>query len=237
MDVVDSIVSRRSVRRYRNQDVEWYKVAEIIDAGRYAPSSGNLQERRFIVVQSAGNRKALASASFDQHWMESAPIHIVVCSDIRNVERLYGARGTRLYAVQNAAASAQNMLLCAHSLGLGSCWVGAFNEDTVSSILGLEEFIRPQVIITVGYSDEKPSEPLRARLESMVYFEGWSRQSGMKIEQTELLKYIRGYGILNEIRLNKAKEDVKKSFGVVSGVLVEKFKSLKNAIFEKMNKK
>ena len=233
MDVVDSIVSRRSIRRYKNQDVEWYKVAEIIDAGRYAPSSGNLQDRRFIVVKSEGNRKALAAASFDQHWMESSPVHIVVCSDIRSVEKLYGVRGTRLYAVQNAAATVQNMLLCAHSLGLGSCWVGAFNEDSLTEIIGLEEYIRPQAIITIGYADEEPKEPLRTRLEAMVYFEGWSRQSGGKIYPEELLKYIKGYGIINEIRLNKAKSEVKKAATVVKDVLVEKFKKFKENLLTK----
>lgn len=210
MDLFEAITKRRSIRKYQPKDVEWFKIADMIDSARYAPSAGNLQDWRFIVVKERSNIVALASASYEQHWMESAPVCIVVCSDLRNTERLYGVRGTRLYTIQNSSAALENMMLTAYSHGLGTCWVGAFNEDEVSGIFHLPPFIRPQAILTVGYADEKPKEPLRTSVETITYFESWGSLSGRKVVPTEMLKYGHEYGDLNEIRVGKLKDGIRK---------------------------
>lgn len=173
MDIDECIKSRRSVRKYRDKPIDWEKITIILDAGKFAPSAGNIQNWKFIVVRSDEIRKKLAKASFDQEWMQGAPVHIVIAAEPEKAGRFYGARGERLYTIQNCAAAVENMLLTATSLGLGSCWVGAFDESKVKRALNMVEDAVPQAIITIGYPDEKPEMPPRVELEHTVYLDKW----------------------------------------------------------------
>ena len=175
MEVYNCIKTRRSIRKYQDKVLPWDLIAKVIDAGRLAPSAGNLQSWKFVVIQDEGKRGQVAEACLHQDWMAKAPIQIIICSEPVNCERYYGARGDRLCSVQNCAAATENMLLMAHSLGLGACWVGAFDENMIGNIIGLpsETEIRPQVIITLGYPNEKPAEPSKYPLENVTYLGGW----------------------------------------------------------------
>jgi nitroreductase len=176
MDVFECIKTRRSVRKYKDKQVPWDNIVTIMEAGKYAPSAGNLQNWKFIVIKDDDKRKAIAEASLQQWWMEEAPIHIAVIGEPEKAERFYGARGRRLYNIQGIAAAVENMLLTAHSLGLGACWVGAFDEDEMRRLLSLPEQVDVHVIITIGYANEKPETPPKFRLEHMMYFEKyWGR--------------------------------------------------------------
>jgi nitroreductase len=172
-DILDLIKSRRSITKYQNKQIEWDHISRIVDAGRHAPSSGNLQNWKMVVVRDPAKRKAIAEASIQQYWMISAPVHIIICAEPEKAERYYGIRGERLYTVQNCAAAVQNMLLEAHSLGLGSCWVGAFDEEMVKRAIRAEKFVRPQAIITVGYAAETPQKPPKYPMNVVTYFEQW----------------------------------------------------------------
>ncbi len=184
MDVFECMKSRRSVRKFLEVPVEWDKIGKILDAASFAPSAGNLQTWKFIIVRDADKRHKIAEASLQQWWMEKAPIFIIVCAEMRRIRQFYGVRGERLYAIQSCAAAAQNMLLAAHDLGLGACWVSAFDENRVSAILSIPEDaeIRPQAIIPIGYPGEKPKAPPRFSLENNTYLEMWSKQSLGKTE-------------------------------------------------------
>lgn len=173
MDVFECIRTRRSIRKFKDKQVPWDNIVTIMQAGKYAPSAGNLQNWKFIVVKDDGKRKAISKACLDQDWMENAPIHIVLVGDPEKAERFYGTRGRRLYTIQAIAASIENMLLTAHSLGLGSCWIGAFDEDDIRRLLGLPEEVDVHAVIVIGYADEKPEVPPKFRIEHMVYFEKW----------------------------------------------------------------
>jgi len=166
-------MTRRSVRKFLDKPVEWEKIGKILDAGRYAPSSGNLQNWKFIVVSDPEKRKAIAEAALTQHWIAVAPYIIVIIAEPEKAIRFYGIRGERLYTIQNCAAVAENMLLAAHSLGLGSCWIGAFDENKISSILGVVKEVRPQIILPIGYPDEVEAPPQKFRLENITYIEQW----------------------------------------------------------------
>src|SRR3990172_11911690 len=173
MDVFECIRTRRSVRKFKDKQVPWDNVVTIMQAGKYATSAGNLQNWKFIIVKSDAKRKAIAKACLDQEWMETAPVYIVLVGEPEKAERYYGARGRRLYTIQAIAASIQNMLLTAHSLGLGSCWVGAFDEDEIRRLCNLPEHVNVQGIITIGYADETPTAPPKYRIEHAMYFEKW----------------------------------------------------------------
>jgi len=176
MEVLECIKTRRSTRKFLDVPVEWDKVGTIVDAGRSAPTSGNLQNWKFIVVLDQDKRKEIAEACLKQFWMERAPVHIIVCAEPEKAKRFYGIRGERLYSIQNCAASVENMLLTAHSLGLGSCWVGAFDEDMLKRSLGIPDYARPQAIIPIGYPAEKVPTPMQYQLENLVFMEAWNRK-------------------------------------------------------------
>ncbi len=176
MELLESIRTRRSIRKYQGKPVEWDKIANILDAGRLAPSAGNLQNWRFIVVQDDNGRKKIAEACLKQTWIESAPTIIAVVAEPEKARRFYGARGERLYTIQNCAAAAENMLLAAHDLGLGACWIGAFDELMVSRVLGLPEHVKVNAVITIGYPAEKPEQPPKYRIEHILWFETWANR-------------------------------------------------------------
>lgn len=173
MDVFECIRTRRSIRKFKDKQVPWDNIVTIMQSGKYAPSAGNLQNWKFIVVKNDAKRKAIAKACLDQEWMEVAPIYIVVLGEPEKAERYYGTRGRRLYTIQGVAAAIENMLLTAHSLGLGACWVGAFDEDEIRRILSLPEQADVHAVIPIGYADEKPEMPPKYRIEHMMFFERW----------------------------------------------------------------
>ena len=112
-------------------------------------------------------------AALEQEPIEEAPLSLVVCADQDRSAQRYGERGRELYCILDAAASVENILLAAHALGLGACWVGAFNDQLVSRILKLPEHLRPVAIIPIGYSDENPEPLERMSLRSFVHLENY----------------------------------------------------------------
>ncbi|MFO7710888.1 MAG: nitroreductase family protein [Candidatus Woesearchaeota archaeon] len=159
METLDCIATRRSVRKYKSEDICMDDVGKIIYAGHQAPSAGNLQNWKFIIVKKQETRTAIAEACYKQLWMCDAPVHIVVCANTEEVEQYYGVRGERLYSIQNCAAAVENMLIAATDIGLGSCWVGAFEEEALRGVVGIPDSIRPQAVITIGFAAEKPKAP------------------------------------------------------------------------------
>lgn len=174
MNTVQEIIkARRNIRKFTPKIVSWEKVAEVLDAARYAPSSGNLQNWKFIVVQDEGKKQALAAASHDQYDITAAGVLIVVCGESVKAERYYGTRGARLFTIQNCAAAIQNMLLTAQEMGLGTAWIGAFDEEAVREAVSIPEEVRPQAIIALGHPAEQPEVPPKYPLHSLVYFNKW----------------------------------------------------------------
>jgi nitroreductase len=95
----------------------------------------------------------------------------VVCANIGRSSAKYGKRG-ELYAVQDASAAAMNMMLMALDLGLGTCWVGAFDEQAVSRLLGIPQGVRPVMLMPLGFPDESPNAPPRLG-EKLEHQEKW----------------------------------------------------------------
>ncbi|MBU0756946.1 MAG: nitroreductase family protein [Nanoarchaeota archaeon] len=174
MDIFEAIATRRSIRKFMDVQVPMELIGTIIDAGRYAPSSGNVQNWRFVLVVQKDSIKAIAEACMQQYWIADAPIVIVVCAETEKLTQFYGVRGERLYAVQNASAAIQNMLLAAHGLGLASCWVGSFDENMIRRQLSIPDSIRAQAILPIGYPDEVVPAPFHFTLENVCYFETYN---------------------------------------------------------------
>jgi len=178
MDTLQAISSRRSIRKFKDAPVEWYLIGKVLWAGTHAPTAGNLQDFRFMVVTNPDLKKGLAEAALEQHWISQAPLIIVVFAEFIKTKRFYGVRGERLYTIQDCAAAIQNMLLAAHDLGLGTCWVGAFDEDKVNAVLGIPDYARPQALIPIGWPDEAPPEPAKYKMENFIFLNRWADNSG-----------------------------------------------------------
>ena len=199
MDILDVIKSRRTIKEFLPKFVDWDKLSKIVDAGRHAPSCGNLQNWKFIVVIDDGKKKQLAESALQQYEIINAAAHIVVCAEPEKAERYYGLRGERLYTIQNCAAAIQNMLLEAHSLGLGTRWIGYFEEAMVKKVLGIPEEVRPQAIIAVGYPKEVPQKPPKLPMETVTYFNGW------RCKLKNPAKYMLDYSVLIAGKVGAAK--------------------------------
>jgi nitroreductase len=119
-----------------------------------------MQARKFYFVFDSKIKKRLASAALNQRFIARAPLTIVACTD-SSIRTHYGSRGENLYTIQDTAASIMGMMLVAHESGLGSVWVGAFDEGEVSRILDMPHNLRPIAIIPVGFPAESPSPPPR----------------------------------------------------------------------------
>lgn len=176
METTDCIYTRRSIRKYLDVPVEWEMIGRVVEAGTKAPTSGNIQEFRFVVMTDPTKRKQLAQACLQQYWMEKAPVHIIACAELKRPKQFYGIRGERLYTIQNVAAACQNMLLASHHYGLGACWVGAFDEAAVKRIANIPDYARPHAIITIGYPDEIVPEPQKYKLEHMLYLQRYGNR-------------------------------------------------------------
>jgi len=167
--VFEAIRGRRSVRAYTGEDVPEETVERLIDAARWAPSAGNIQPWEFVVVRRAEVKRRLSAAALDQAFIEEAPVVVVVCADEGQSSAGYGSRGRSLYCLQDTAAATQNLLLAAHALGLGACWIGAFYDEAVSGALGLPMGVRPVAIVPVGHPAEKPRPGPKRALEEIIH--------------------------------------------------------------------
>jgi len=175
MDIFEAISDRRSIRKFIDKPVEDDKIAKILDAAIWAPSIGNLQERQFIVVRDSGIRIQLAEAALGQYWMASASVIIVVLTEKDRIVRTYGQRGEDLYVKQDAAAAVENMLLAAHALGLGACWVSVFDDAAVKRILKIPDELEIHALIPIGYPAENPFPPHRRNVRFVTYFEKYGK--------------------------------------------------------------
>jgi len=170
MDVLECIRVRRSVRSYTNQLVEEEKLKQVLEAARLAPSAANRQNWKFIVVRDAELRRQLAHAAHGQDFVAQAPVVIVACAT--TTEHIMPC-GHPAHLVDLAIAI-DHMALAARSLGLGSCWIGAFDQAQVKNILGIPDRAAVVELLPIGYPTAWPSLRPRKAIEEVVCYERWA---------------------------------------------------------------
>lgn len=171
MELLEAIANRRSIRNYKNQAVPKGTAEKLLEAARLAPSAGNVQPWEFIIATKPETKKALMRGAYGQKFLEQASLVIVVCVDEKKAEKSYGVRGRTLYCYQDTGAAIQNILLTAYSLGLGTCWIGAFNEEEIRKVINCPQEMRPVALIPVGYPDETPRTRLRRSVFEIMHHE------------------------------------------------------------------
>lgn len=169
MDLYDTIKTRCSIRSYAEKPVEDDKLRRVLEAGRLAPSGRNLQGWKFVVVQDADHRKALAQAS-DQPWMATAPVIIAVVST--DPHRIMHCNVPA--APVDCAIAIDHMALAATAEGLGTCWIGHFNQHPCKQLLGVPELMQIIEMLTLGYAAADPAAKDRKAFDDVVCFETFS---------------------------------------------------------------
>jgi len=161
MEILKAVKERRSIRDFQKKKIPDELLDKLMEALIWAPSAGNLQARKFYFIKDDQIKKRIAVAALNQNFIAEAPLVIVGCTDSR-ISFKYGERGVYLYSIQDVAVSIMGMMLVAHEHGLGSTWVGAFNDDEVFKVLNMPKHLRPVAIVPVGYPSKIPHAPPRA---------------------------------------------------------------------------
>jgi nitroreductase len=167
MDVFSALKGRRSVRDFEARPIPDDMIGRLAEALIAAPSAGNLQSRKFWFVSDAGVKRELAHAALGQSFVAKAPLVVVACTDAR-IGRRYGERGLNLYTIQDASISVMCMMLAACEMGLGTVWVGAFDEVATGRVLGLSAGHRPVAMVPVGFPARVPPPTPRVSTEEAI---------------------------------------------------------------------
>lgn len=178
MEFVDVVGLRKSVRSYSSQEVEAEKIIKILEAARLAPSWANKQCCKYIVVKD--KTKIEAMASLLNSWLKQAPAIVAACADPKDS----GSRNGMDYFLVDVGISMQQLVLAATDLGLGTCWIGAFDEGKIKKLLGVPENVKVVALTPIGYPADKEGVGgklvktligggKRKPLEDMVHWDKW----------------------------------------------------------------
>jgi nitroreductase len=183
MKIIETILSRKSIRRYSSMPVEDQKIRTMIESARLAPSGMNTQPWNYILVQKTDTKKRIAAVC-KQKWMLQAPIFIVCVADIR--VRINNGKPIVLHEnspqlevkqiIRDTSISIEHLILQAESLGLSTCWVGYFIQDDIRSILNIPADKYVVAVITVGYGDEYPDAKPRRPIDDLIHYEIWGEK-------------------------------------------------------------
>lgn len=167
MDVQQAIKQRRSVRDYKPEQISEEKLGKVLAAARLAPSAHNSQDWKFVVVRNPEKRRALAVAANSQSFIATASV--VVAAVALDPHHIMSCE-VPSYAV-NLAIAVDHMTLQAAEEGLGTCWIGAFNQGEVKRILNIPEEYKVVALMPLGVPADQPREKLRKSFEEIVCFE------------------------------------------------------------------
>jgi nitroreductase len=169
MDTLEAIHNRRSIREYQDKTIPGELITKLLAAAMAAPSARNQQPWEFIVITDKGILSEISTINPYAQMAKKAPLAILVCGNLR-IETSPG------YWVVDCAAAVQNMLLCAHALGLGAVWTGTYpNEermDGYTTLLNLPEHVLPHTLVVLGYPAEQPPHQDRFNPER-IHYDGW----------------------------------------------------------------
>ena len=167
MSVYETIRDRGSIRRYKAQPIPEKELETILDAARLAQSAANRQPWQFVVVTDEATKKALVSAAGQQSFVRDAAATIVCIVDPEACANVGPFSGFLI----DAAIAIENMVLTAWDQGIGSCWIGAYNERETKQLLGIPDHLRVVSLLTLGYPDEEPGPKKRKSLDEIVHYD------------------------------------------------------------------
>ena len=169
MDVFEAIRSRYSVRGYKPEPVSDELLGQVLEAGRQAPTAANRQPFRIIVAHVKGREEEL-SRVYRRPWLLQAPLILAVVAVPGEAWR---RMDDKLYDEVDATIAMDHMVLAATALGLGTCWIAAFDPDAARDVFGLPDDVEPVALTPLGYPDKASAGTDRKPLEELVKYERW----------------------------------------------------------------
>jgi len=169
MEVFDAIKTRRSIRSYLPDEVGQEKLNQVLEAARLAPSGANRQAWKFVVVRDAGIRKQLAGVTRGQDFVADAPVVVAAVATDPTATTGSGEPAHRI----DLAIAVDHMTLAAHALGLGTCWIGAFDQRGAERILKVPQSAEVVVLMTLGYPAREGVFRGRKSIEEIVSYDGY----------------------------------------------------------------
>ncbi|MBM3501845.1 MAG: nitroreductase [Armatimonadetes bacterium] len=171
MELMEAIRSRRSIRKYLPDSVPEEALATVLEAARLAPTACNNQAFRIVVVKDAALREQLVEACKGQKFVGQAPVVLVGCAlEAESYPKQAGWLNT--FAIDTAIVF-DHLTLAAAALGLGTCWIGAFEEAAVQRVLGIPANWRVVCLTPLGAPAERPDPRPRKALEALISCDGW----------------------------------------------------------------
>lgn len=173
MDLFQAISDRRSIRKYKETPVEEEKLRQLLDAARLAPSWKNMQCWRFLIIGDAAKKSRLLGAFPEDNpgrkALLQAPLVIVVCA----APEESGVENGIEYFIADTAIAFEHLCLAAQALGLGTCWMGLFDEALLKAVTGVPAAFRVVGVTPLGYPDQEPKARPRKDLHEIAYLEEW----------------------------------------------------------------
>jgi nitroreductase len=169
MEFANLIQTRYSVRAYRSQPVEEDKLQRVLEAARLAPTAANRQPFQLIVIHTKGREEELRRV-YSREWFVQAPL--VICACGLSDEAWVSKEGIN-YVYVDVAIVMDHLILAAADLGLGTCWIGAFDRQMAREVLALPADVEPIVMTPLGYPADQPKPKERKPLSELVRYERW----------------------------------------------------------------
>ena len=170
MEVFEAITGRRSIRQYTDEPIEKEVLEKLLDAARWAPTASNQQRWRFVVVTSPSTKALVKKFAPGIFAMPAA--FIVICA-----ERIPGASALDdVTYLADCAIAAQNIMLAAHDMGIGTCVALSYAKVAISEILNIPEGTDPLLVITLGYPAEAPEPPARLEIDQITFADEYGKR-------------------------------------------------------------
>ncbi len=169
MDFSELVKARYSVRAYKPDPVEEDKLGQVLEAARLAPTAANRQPFQIIVIHTAG-REAELKRIYNRGWFVQAPLVLCACGvPAENWVRMDGKN----YNDVDVTIAMDHLILAAADIGLGTCWIAAFDPAAAREVLGLPDGVEPVAFTPLGYPADTPRPKSRKPLETLVRYERW----------------------------------------------------------------
>lgn len=169
MEFLELAKKRYSVRAYKSTSVEDDKLQQVLEAARIAPTADNRQPFQLIVIHTKG-READLRRIYNTSWFVQAPIVICACGI---PSQGWGQPSGKNYCEIDVAIAMDHLILAAADLGLGTCWVGAFDPQATREVLKLSDDLEPVAFTPLGYPDDQPGQKQRKPINELVCYEHW----------------------------------------------------------------
>jgi nitroreductase len=166
METKETIRNRRSIRKYKTKEIPQEDLLRVLEAARLAPSGANRQPFQLIVVTDTEKKKGLVPLCKNQHFVEEASVFIAGVDDPQQ-------KWNRV----DLSIALDHLSLAALEMGLGTCWVGAFDQEKLAAYLNVPKDRVVTVCMALGYPDESPEARSRKSMNELVFWNSYGKAS------------------------------------------------------------